>query len=240
MYFHLTWDPADGFDDNVILKTKLPTPLYDASHYEMGIMEVSISNQFSNVPTNGTMRFIYEDELIDIEEQLPVQNYKDAGDINATLKSLIKKNKFDKLISLTKSGETITWSIQPGVEVFISNDLKSLLGLTHYEKIKTGRVEKKFQGLCDLQRNFRRIFLQSNDIIPLAHIHDTTLKVMTSFPVNYESQMTTAYFNTPVYFKLNTNQLETVQIIMLNEQIKQMRSSKGSAYCLVHIRPHHH
>ncbi len=236
MYFHLVWD-SESNDKNVILKTRLPTPLYNAGNYEMAIIEASISNKFNNVPENRSIRFIKDNEGLDSSQELTEQNYTDAASIVSVLKSLIKKSNFDKSVTLLKAGETIQWTLHPGVEIVMSQELKSILGLNNYVKMKAGQTEKKFKGLCDLQRNFHRIFLTSNDIIPSTYIQDTMLKIMSSFPVNYDVTNSTAFYYAPIYFKLNLNHLETVQILMLNEQMRQMTSSEGCAYCLVHIRP---
>ncbi len=243
MYCHLTWDSLrDGKE--IVLKTKLPAPIQNANDYEIGLLEVSMRNSFSNVPQDNTLRFIHS-EAGEVMDELPEQQqYGDAESLGKNIKNLIKTHKFDKLIGLTRAGETLQWALQPGVEIIMSPSMKALFGLSQYTRIRaaaSGR-EQKFQGLCNPYRDFRRVYLMSDIVQPNGFIHGTLLPIVGSFALDSGAggDVITAHLGNPVYHMINTaSQLETIQVMMADEQLRKMTSSlpePGSAYCLAHIR----
>ncbi len=246
MYCHLTWDSLrDG--QEIVLTTKLPTPLQNANDYEIALLEVSMRNKFSNVPKENFLRFIHSEAGEVADELLEQQQYEDADSLGKALKLMIKNNKLDKLISLTRTGETLQWTLQPGMEIVMSPDMKALFGLSQYTRIRataTATREQKFHGVCNPYRDFRRIYLMSDIILPQGYIQGTLLPILGSFPIAATNgggnDIATAHFSAPPYYIINTaGQLETIRVMMMDEQLQKLKSilpEPGSAYCLAHIR----
>ncbi len=232
MYFHLYWNHNDS--KNVVLGTKLPTPLQNATNYEIAVLETSISTAFNNMPSNKFIRFVTNDGT-DVREELPGLRYEDANEINTDIKNLIKKHKLEKMISISKSGPQTTWTLQPGMQITMTDDLKNALGLQN-TLLKSFKQARKFYGICDPHDNFRRIFLKTDIITPSDHINNTQLPILASIPINFETDMCTERFGSPVYSKINNNRLENIQVMLIDEKGRQLTSASGSAYCLMHMR----
>lgn len=235
MLIHLHWTPDDS--DQIIAKTRLPTPLHDADLYEIGVLEASVGTEFHNVPHERKIQFANPELLV--TQTLPRKHFENLTEFHKSLRDMIKNATFENLIKIEKVGERTRWTLQPNVEIKPQPELKAMLGLSHVSEIKASDTPAQFFGVCDIYRNYRRIFLKSDFIIPTDLIHNTVLPILSSFPVDHTVDTCSVRFNSPIYHKINCKRLEEVTVSMINEVGREMMSSSGSAYCLIHIRPHH-
>lgn len=238
MLFYLRWTPDDS--ERIITKTWLPTPIFHADQYEIAVLEAAVTTEFHNVPHQRKIEFV--SEYLRTTQEIPKKHYENIGEFHKGLRDTIKKAQFDTQVKVEKVGELTRWTVQPGISLKLQPELKAMLGLAHVAKLtsKNANRAQTFSGPCDIYKNYRRIFLKSDIIIPTSYVNNTVLPLLTSFPVNHAVETSTATINSPIYHKINCKRLEEVAVAMLDEQGRQITSSAGSAYILLHVRPQQH
>jgi hypothetical protein len=158
--------------------------------------------------------------------------------LNETLRTLVKTVNFSNYVKIeTVENVKTRWTIHPNNEVRFLPEIKDMLGLHRKVLRNSSNIPQVEYVRPDLMRNFRRIFLESNIVYPETYFRDGKRSMLASFAVESDSKISAYTWPSPIYYQLNANVIEKLEIKFTDEFGRQLMMLDGHAWVLAHIRP---
>ena len=91
----------------------------------------------------------------------------------------------------------------------------------------------------DIMQNFRRVFLECDQVEHQHYYKNTLLPALCSIPIHGKERDIMSFdFHEPVYYKLKTNYVEQLTVMFTDELRRPLNIDKsGYCYVLAHLRP---
>ncbi len=121
--------------------------------------------------------------------------------------------------------------------MLFSTELRDMLGLRGHLANTSEEESKSYFSKPDLFLNYRCVYLHCDFISPNTCVQNTVHPIIASCVINYENDdTTTVTFNAPVYMDINVHRLESLNMMIMDEQLRVLMSDEGAAHCKLHIR----
>ena len=218
------------------------TPLILQEPHEIAVLAADLTQKFHNAPADGVIA-VRKGNAEGRAARFPKLVYSSVADVVKVLNSLMVQLDARNSIKWTAARDDgIQVTIKPGFGVSMNYQLAAYLK-HHSGSLNNlaGAEDITAVFYPDILHNFRRIFLECDQVEKLHYLNGMQLPVLCSIPINQQNpeiDMLSFDFHSPVYYKLNTTYIERLTVKFIDELRRALSIDKsGHCFVLAHLRP---
>lgn len=236
--------------ESPVITRQLPIPLKTCAQWMVALREISLEKAYFNLyPSEYYMEMLLND-VPTFKLEITGGNYREVKSLIEELKDRLKEQKH-------KDWPQTTFKKQQGnILLMIPNDSwsirvsPSLARVFALDVVSTGEEdlqedytlldyhENGWELICDLQRDFRRLFLTSS-LAQQQYFNSEMKQILASFPSPPEDQLFLWYtFSRPNFVKMQhtPGALDQIELNLEDELGRKLEGFSGHAYFLIEFR----
>lgn len=233
-----------------VLVNKFPYPITLEGNWEIGLLELSMSQNFSNVPDEEESLTIVRDGATVTNIMIPGGRYEKLNTYMESIRKGIAKKAKDLVKMKVDGGQCTFTFLKDGVELFFSERAGEHLSLTDdevrdglsvdYDETPEDDDDNTVEVFFDPWANMRRLFVSTRYISKQLFQNSTNSLLGSCLTLNGYANNADAKIalqnNSPIYFRAEVNVLEEFSVQLLDEKGRHLPPLPDHAYALIHIK----